>query len=291
MRGHPRPRAASDDRGHLVACAAGGGYDINLVAMDATLNRGLSVQGAQFRRMERLACATPGAFYFVRPLYVDDTARPSAFEVGVQVGESLIVDVFENAPGDRASASAALRSATPFELDAATVDSCIDRQAELDRVFDRGRRRGPRSLTPSERQRVAGITGHIAESVTEVLLNDLGWTPLWHFTGPGRHGVDLLLLSPLDQVVAVEVKGTLVARRIPRLSRREVAQMSAAWIDSTDNPGMASLGVTSADVYGAVIVVNFADDVWRAAFTSDFEGFIPIVDLDQLSETTWLAEE
>ena len=92
MRGHPRPRAASDDRGHLIACAAGGGYDINLVAMDATLNRGLSVPGARFRRMERLACATPGAFYFVRLQYVDDTARPSAFQVvdvpgsGVEAG-------------------------------------------------------------------------------------------------------------------------------------------------------------------------------------------------------------
>jgi hypothetical protein len=74
MRGHPRPSVRSDDRGHLVACAAGGGYDINLVAMDAALNRGLSVAGARFRRLERLASTTAGSLYFVRLRYADDTA-------------------------------------------------------------------------------------------------------------------------------------------------------------------------------------------------------------------------
>lgn len=83
MRGHPRPRDQRDDRGHLIA--AGGGYDINLVAMDAALNRGVSVAGARFRSMEGSAAATPGTLYFVRLLYDDGTARPSAFEVGVQV--------------------------------------------------------------------------------------------------------------------------------------------------------------------------------------------------------------
>ena len=40
MRGHPRPGRSADDRGHLISCAAGGGYDIKLVPMDAALNRG-----------------------------------------------------------------------------------------------------------------------------------------------------------------------------------------------------------------------------------------------------------
>ena len=30
---------------------------------------------------------------------------------------------------------------------------------------------------------------------------------LWHFTGPGRHGVDLIVLCPTaERVIAVEVK-------------------------------------------------------------------------------------
>ncbi|MGI8730599.1 MAG: hypothetical protein ACR2LK_11525 [Solirubrobacteraceae bacterium] len=43
---------------------------------------------------------------------------------------------------------------------------------------------------------LAGATGHIAESIVEMLLVDAGCQPVWHFTGPGRHGVDLLMLSP-----------------------------------------------------------------------------------------------
>jgi hypothetical protein len=211
--------------------------------------------------------------------------------VGVQVEDSLIFETFDNAPDDAAPACVALRSATPLHLDDAIVDGCVDRSSALDRLFERGRQRGVRSLNPSERAHVAGITGHIAESVVEVLLNELGWIPLWHFTGPGFHGVDLVLLSPCDQVTAVEVKGTLVAGRIPRLSRGELAQMSTEWIDGDDNPGMAALGVNSEDTYGAIIVVNFVDRTWRAAFTSDFERFIPAIDVEQLRETSWLAEE
>jgi hypothetical protein len=33
---------------------------------------------------------------------------------------------------------------------------------------------------------------------------------LWHFTGPGRHGVDLMALAPTgDRVVAIGVSVTL----------------------------------------------------------------------------------
>ena len=50
---------------------------------------------------------------------------------------------------------------------------------------------------------------------------------LWHFVGPERHGVDLLVLCQLaERVVAVEVKGTLRRGHWPRLSGRELAQMS-----------------------------------------------------------------
>lgn len=39
-------------------------------------------------------------------------------------------------------------------------------------------------------------------------------------------------------VFAVEVKGILRARRVPRLTRGELEQMSEAWVDKPDNPGM-----------------------------------------------------
>jgi len=232
MRGHPRPGRNADDRGHLISCAAGGGYDINLVPMDAALNRGWSPAGSRFRAMERKAAALPGNLFFIRPIYHDDTDRPHRFEVGVQDSDGLLTDVFTNAAGPASPMRlAVLRQSATFPIDPAIILRCLDPSAAKDCLFTRGWRSGSASLTHAELRAVAGVTGHVAESVTEVLLDALGWRVLWHFTGPGRHGVDLVFLAPGDQIVAVEVKGTLVAGRIPRLSRRDIAQMSAAWVD------------------------------------------------------------
>jgi hypothetical protein len=123
----------------------------------------------------------------------------------------------------------------------------------------------------------------------EVLLEPLGWLPLWHMTGPGRHGVDLVFLAPGDVVVAIEVKGTLVPGRVPRLSAGELVQMSAAWVDKVDNPGMVELDLASTDVYGGVAIVNLADLTWRAALTRDFLAFEPIAAREQLANLAWLV--
>ena len=290
MRGHPRPGRSGDDRGHLISCAAGGGYDINLVPMDAALNRGWSAEGSRFRALERKAAAAPGTLFFVRPVYQDGTDRPSRFEAGVQDGGNLLVDVFANDAGRPAPASgAALRQSSAFCLDTAVVEECLDPASAKDRLFATGWRSGPGSLTRAERCAVAGVTGHIAESAIEVLLDRLDWRVLWHFAGPGRHGVDLVFLTPDGKIAAVEVKGTLTAGRIPRLSRREMTQMSAEWVDKADNPGMAELGLRSADIYGAVAVVNFADMTWRVALTSDFSALLPVIRIDQLAHLNWLS--
>jgi hypothetical protein len=90
--------------------------------------------------------------------------------------------------------------------------------------------------------------------------------------------VDLVFLAPDDAVVAVEVKGTVVPGRIPRLSRRDLTQMSAAWVDKSGNPGMVELGLQSQDVYGGVVAINFADQTWRAALPSDFVNLCPVND-------------
>jgi hypothetical protein len=100
--------------------------------------------------------------------------------------------------------------------------------------------------------------------------------------------VDLLFLTPDDKVIAVEVKGTLTAGRIPRLSRHELTQMSAEWVDKADNPGMAELGLRSADIYGAVAVINFADMTWRIALTADFSALSPVIPIGQLTDLDWL---
>lgn len=292
MRGHPRPGRSGDDRGHLISCAAGGGYDINLVPMDAALNRGWSPEGARFRALERKAAAAPGTLFFIRPVYQDGTDRPSRFEAGVQDGENLLVGVFANGAGRPGPMrSTALRQSSAFRLDMFDVEECIDPASAKDRLFGKGWRSGPTSLTRAERCAVAGVTGHIAESVLEVLLDRLGWQVLWHFTGPGRHGVDLVFLTPDDKIAAVEVKGTLTGGRIPRLSRREMTQMSAEWVDKADNPGMAELGLHSADIYGAVAAINFADMTWRVALTADFSTLSPVIHLGQLARLDWLGQE
>jgi len=184
-----------------------------------------------------------------------------------------------------------MRQSTTFPIDAVVVGDCLDPASATGSLFARAWRSGLASLTRAEKCAVAGATGHIAESVTEVLLDRQEWRVLWHFTGPGRHGVDLVFLTPDDKIVAVEVKGTLVAGRIPRLSRREMTQMTAAWVDKADNPGMAELGLQSADIYGAITAINFADMTWRIALTPNFSAIRPVIRLDQLACLDWIAPE
>jgi hypothetical protein len=182
-----------------------------------------------------------------------------------------------------------LRDATPFALDAALVESCLT-DKPVDAVFRAAFRESLSSVPRDARSgALAGTTGHIAESVIEVVLNELGYAPLWHFTGPGGHGIDLAMLSPaMDRVIVLEVKGTLSPRRLPRLTRGELAQLSDAWIDKRDNPGMANLEMTSEDVYGAMAIVQFAERNYRIGLSADFATLHPVVSLDQLTELDWL---
>jgi hypothetical protein len=137
--------------------------------------------------------------------------------------------------------------------------------------------------------RLAGVTGHVGESVIELILDGLGYAMLWHFTGPlSGHGIDLLALSPDGKVMAIEVKSTLRAGRWPRPTRRELTQMSSSWLDTSDNPGMANWDLSSDDVYGAVMVVNFASRQWRCVLTVDFVTAQPVTTLAQLADLSWL---
>jgi hypothetical protein len=87
------------DRGHFIAHAAGGGADINLFHQEAFLNRGWSPEGQGYRAMERYVARYPGLFCFSRPIYTDESARPSHIEFGVLRSErTLWVEVFTNEP-------------------------------------------------------------------------------------------------------------------------------------------------------------------------------------------------
>src|SRR6266702_344769 len=143
MRGHPRPGRSADDRGHLISCAAGGGYDINLVPMDAALNRGWSVEGARFRALERKAASLPGTLFFIRLLYHDGTDRPVRFEAGVQDGSDLLIDMFINHPTQTTPLRlSVMRQSTTFPIDAVVVGDCLDPASATDSMFARAWRSG-----------------------------------------------------------------------------------------------------------------------------------------------------
>lgn len=63
MRGHPVRHGGEYHRGHSIAHQLGGGLDINLVDQRGNVNIG------PFRRLEREAVASPGAFYFCHWIY------------------------------------------------------------------------------------------------------------------------------------------------------------------------------------------------------------------------------
>lgn len=74
------------DRGHFLGHASGGRMDINLFPHRRELNRGWSVDGRLFRKMERHVAENPGTFFYHRPVYDDDTWIPAILEYGVLVG-------------------------------------------------------------------------------------------------------------------------------------------------------------------------------------------------------------
>jgi hypothetical protein len=199
-----------------------------------------------------------------------------------------------------AAMRASLRAATPFELPADVVLACSDSTANeekirnLEELFRVAVRTSLASIPTVDRtSRLNGMTGHIAESVVAALLEELGFTPIQHMVGPesGGHGVDLLMLTPgFEAVLSIEVKGTLQRARWPRLTRGEVAQMTAEWLDKSDNPGMADHDLVSGDVYGAVVLVNFARMQWKAAVTADFHGAYAITNKAQLEDVAWLID-
>ena len=95
----PTPRLWSGsglDRGHFIAHGAGGGLDLNLFPQLALLNRGWSRQGRLWRQLERYAARNPGTPLLVRPIYRDDSWRPSVLEFGLIIEDTFRVEGFIN---------------------------------------------------------------------------------------------------------------------------------------------------------------------------------------------------
>lgn len=70
---------------------------------------------------------------------------------------------------------------------------------------------------------------------------------------------------------------------MPRHGRGRLRQMSLEWLSGPANPAMVEWGLEGADVYGAILVIDFADRSWRVALTRDYEMFRPVVELRELN--------
>jgi hypothetical protein len=154
------------------------------------------------------------------------------------------------------------------------IEECL---TPADNLFRQGWRSGLGALTISERRgRLPSVTGFIAEAVATLILGELGLDVFAQIVTPGVHGVDLLALTPEGTVLALEVKGTLRPGGLPRFCRGALRQMSVEWLNHPKNPAMAESELEAADLYGGVVVLDFARASWRAALTSDFETFTPV---------------
>lgn len=124
-------------------------------------------------------------------------------------------------PSSRKPASPPLRRCAALPLAGSVVASCLDTESVRDQLFDVGWRSGPGGLTSRQRAAIAGVTGHVAESVIEMLLEALGWSPLWHLTGPGWHGVSTVKQAEERGEIRPDISAR-VATLPPDLFRHEL---------------------------------------------------------------------
>jgi len=90
------------DRGHFIAYSMGGvvdGFELNVFLQRTSLNRGWKSHphGRLYRQMETYCAANIGAFCFSRPIYGDETAKPTFIDFGVLKPDgTLWVESFDN---------------------------------------------------------------------------------------------------------------------------------------------------------------------------------------------------
>jgi hypothetical protein len=181
------------------------------------------------------------------------------------------------------SARVALRAASAFPISKRLVRSYVKPSKPTDALFERARIHGLNSIERSQRSgHLARVTGEVAESVAELVLDEQGYTLFWQITTPGIHGVDLLFLSPDECVLALEVKGTLRPGTIPRLTPSRLRQMSREWLNDPANPAMAEWSLQADDLYAGVMLVDLTTPLYRLALSGSFEQYTPVTDRGQL---------
>jgi hypothetical protein len=88
------------DKGHYIAHSIGGSIDrneLNVYPQKRELNRGWSPQGKIYRKMERYCSDNKDIFCFNRPIYLDETFRPSFLEFGILMNDkNLWIELFDN---------------------------------------------------------------------------------------------------------------------------------------------------------------------------------------------------
>lgn len=98
-RAYPSPKGRAErplDKGHMVPHQVGGNLGQNIFPQDRDLNRGWSAEGKRYRALEREVGATPGAFFFCRLVYADDTDFPMWVELGTLRSGRVHVERFRN---------------------------------------------------------------------------------------------------------------------------------------------------------------------------------------------------
>lgn len=184
---------------------------------------------------------------------------------------------------------AALGAAGAFPIERSLIRGCVDPRKPADALFERARTGGLARIERSLRSgHLARVTGEVAESVAEIVLDEHGYSLFWQITTPGVRGVDLLFLAPDERVVALEVKGTLRPGTTPRLTPSLQHQMSREWLNDPSNPAMVEWSLRADDLYAGVMVVDLALAQFRVALSGDFELYTPITELKQLASLGWL---
>lgn len=201
----------------------------------------------------------------------------------------------------RALTLRALRGAELFILDASTIESCLTATPGLVREPERIEQLESSAratildgapIPAALRSSLLPVLGNIAEAIVEVVLQDVGWRPLYDDAAgfASGSGVDLVMLDPaFERAIAIEVKSTIQANRWPRLARGRREQLTSTWLDRASNEGMADLGLTSDDVHVMVVQVHLLRRRWRACIMDDAGLPRAVVDVDDLQDLSWLT--
>ncbi len=88
------------DKGHFIANSIGGrvdNHELNVFPQQRKLNRGWSIEGKIFRKMESFCSTNKDVFCFHRPIYLDLSFIPTYLEFGILLPDSTFwIELFDN---------------------------------------------------------------------------------------------------------------------------------------------------------------------------------------------------